>query len=508
MKAEKALVKNSSVAFLTQVGTMLIAFVMQSIFVRTLGGRYVGANGLFTNILAILSFSELGIGNAAAFALYEPLKLKDQRRIDSILFFLKKAYTLIGVAILLIGLALMPFLTNFVHGEVIPFFHLYFFLFVLNSSTSYFFSYKRTFLIADQRMYITTLNVFFARVISSFLQIFCLIERNYFAFLVVQILTTLMSNYLISRKANQIYPEVFPISKQKMSESDKNVLKESSVGIIGQQIGSIIVKDTNNLFISGFVGLMATGIYSGYMLIINGILTIASQAVNSTVATLGSWSVDNETNDMKKILERHAFATWTFSYFLIFILIGVINPFMTIWLGSGYKFSLTVVGLLLFNLYFSLNRLTLLAYVQAQGLFLKTGVKSLVEAGLNFLVSMVLLMGWHMGVLGVVLATTFVNITLNIWFDPWVVYSEGLKMKIPLSYFIAYTARGLLTFVPAIVVGKLVDNNLLISNAVIDILIRALLYSIASVVIYLVFVWKSDDFIFFKRLIVGKLRKK
>ena len=47
-----------------QILTILLAFVSRTVFIYVLGAEYLGLNGLFSNILQILSLSELGIGTA------------------------------------------------------------------------------------------------------------------------------------------------------------------------------------------------------------------------------------------------------------------------------------------------------------------------------------------------------------------------------------------------------------------------------------------------------------
>lgn len=53
-------VVNMTVAFIVQALAILMGFFTRVIFTRTLSEGYVGINGLFTDILNILSLSELG----------------------------------------------------------------------------------------------------------------------------------------------------------------------------------------------------------------------------------------------------------------------------------------------------------------------------------------------------------------------------------------------------------------------------------------------------------------
>ena len=68
---------NTSVAFVAQISAILMGFFTRVVFTRMLSEGYVGINGLFTDILNILSLSELGVGTAITYALYRPIAEND-----------------------------------------------------------------------------------------------------------------------------------------------------------------------------------------------------------------------------------------------------------------------------------------------------------------------------------------------------------------------------------------------------------------------------------------------
>ena len=59
---------NSSISSIIYIGRLLIQFVARSLFIRFLGQTYLGLNGLFTNILSLLSMAELGVGASIVFS--------------------------------------------------------------------------------------------------------------------------------------------------------------------------------------------------------------------------------------------------------------------------------------------------------------------------------------------------------------------------------------------------------------------------------------------------------
>ena len=53
--------------------------MLRTIFIRTLAVEILGLNGLFSNILSVLSLAELGVGSAINYSMYKPLKENDEK---------------------------------------------------------------------------------------------------------------------------------------------------------------------------------------------------------------------------------------------------------------------------------------------------------------------------------------------------------------------------------------------------------------------------------------------
>ena len=57
-------IKNSEYAFISKIIETVLAFILRTVFIRYLSTVYLGLNGIFTNILTVLSLMELGLGSA------------------------------------------------------------------------------------------------------------------------------------------------------------------------------------------------------------------------------------------------------------------------------------------------------------------------------------------------------------------------------------------------------------------------------------------------------------
>ena len=68
---------NTTVAITARMLAIIMGFITRVVFTHALNESYVGVNGLFTDILNILSLTELGVGTAITYALYRPIAEED-----------------------------------------------------------------------------------------------------------------------------------------------------------------------------------------------------------------------------------------------------------------------------------------------------------------------------------------------------------------------------------------------------------------------------------------------
>ena len=99
---------NTSVAFVAQVSAILMGFFTRVVFTRMLSEGYVGINGLFTDILNILSLSELGVGTAITYALYAPIAKGDIKKQQILMRMFRTFYRMTALFVMAAGLCLIP----------------------------------------------------------------------------------------------------------------------------------------------------------------------------------------------------------------------------------------------------------------------------------------------------------------------------------------------------------------------------------------------------------------
>ena len=206
----KSSIKNISFSMITQISTILLNYICRYIFIKTLSEEYLGINGLFSNILTIFSLAELGIGSAIVYAMYKPISQNDENKIKAYMEFYKKCYSIIALVILVAGLLMMPFLNFFINDSAsigISNLNIIYLLYLIDSVFSYLYVYKSSILNAMQKNYICNQYQIICKIAMTILMCLSLIIfKNFLIYLIIQILFKLITNILISVKADKMYP--------------------------------------------------------------------------------------------------------------------------------------------------------------------------------------------------------------------------------------------------------------------------------------------------------------
>lgn len=486
----KSSAKNLVVALIGQAFGLIISFIARIIFVKFLSDEYLGLNGLFTNLLTMLSLVELGVGSALVYSLYKPLADGDNEKVKSLMDLYRKAYNIIGGVVLIIGILFIPFY-RYLISEVPSISHLDFIyiLFVLNTAISYFYSYKRSLIICDQKRYIATIYRYVFYFLLNVFQIIVLfLTHNYILYLIAQVVFTWLENICISIKADRMYPYLKDKNIKKLDKKELNTISKNVRAMLFHKIGGVVVNSTDNILISKLVGLIAVGMYSNYYLITSALDTITAQFFNAITASVGNLGA---CTNSKKVKE-----TFNTTFFLNYLIYGVItvcllilfNPFIEVWLGKKYLFDFGVVLVITICFYLKGIRKTCLTFKDALGLFWQDRYKPIIESIINLVASIIL--GIKYGVLGIFMGTIISTVTTSLWIEPYVLYKYYFKENIIdyLYRFIKYTLVVVLTY---LIVQKIV---ILISiNGILGLLIKGVVSLILSILIMTIVFIKTNE---------------
>ena len=225
----------------------VIGYICRIIFVRCLAAEYLGINGLFSNILSMLSLVELGIGSAMGYALYQPLAKDDKEKITSLMALYKKSYNIIGIVVALLGIMMIPLLQYIIvkPQQIVENIYIIYLVYLFNTASSYFFSYRSALLIAAQKNYIVSGVNYAITTIVSIIQIpILLITQNFMIYLICQSIGVFINNVIVSMWAKHDYPYIEKKNVKPITKKEKRQMAVNIKALTINKIAAMLVNNT------------------------------------------------------------------------------------------------------------------------------------------------------------------------------------------------------------------------------------------------------------------------
>ena len=456
-------IKNIIMNFLYNLLNYGLRFASRIFFVKTLAEVYLGVNGLLSNVLGILALTELGIGTAIGYSLYDPLAKNDTKKVRSLMQFYKRAYQIIALIVLVLGLILLPFIPYLIKDTTgIENLSIIYLIFLLNMVIGYLFSYKRTLISSDQKNYQIVPFTMFFNIITSVLQIVVLlIFKDYIIYLLVQSICTIVENIVINRYIDKKYPylvsseEITPIEKEELS-----TIKTKIKALLLHKVGSYTLSSTDNLIISKLIGIVMVGIYSNYSLIISMVSSFIYLLISNVISSLGNLIASENPKKCLKVFDEMNFTCFVLYGISSICLINLFNPFIELIFGTNYLLSMLVVYIIVINHYLTGLNNVVISIQTASGLYEKDKYVPLIQSAVNLIVSIYL--AKKIGLAGVFIGT-IISTLIPLIVKPCIVYKEIFKEKVSL-YFKDFTIQTLIIVLSAII-SAFITKYINIENA-------------------------------------------
>lgn len=247
---------------LSQFALLILGFFSQRAMNLYMGAELVGMNGVISNVINILSVTELGISTAIVYHLYGALARKDEAEIASLMNLYRKAYHVFAVLVFAAGMAVLPFIHLFMKNNSysLSYIRVLYAMWLVRTVLSYLLTYRKSLLIADQKEYIASITGLILNVVS-YLAIILLVtwEQNYLLALGIGTVTEVVLNIWISWYVEQKYPFLRQRRKEKSTSSLTKRIVRDLKSLFISRISEKMLYCTDNLIISGFIGVGTVG---------------------------------------------------------------------------------------------------------------------------------------------------------------------------------------------------------------------------------------------------------
>lgn len=499
--------RNAVVSISFYVVYTIMSFVLRKIFIVTLGNDYLSISGLFTNILTVLSFAELGIGEAIIFNLYKPIAFGDTEKIKSLMALYKKAYMIIGTVIFGVGVALIPFLGYLISDEapdIRESITLLYVLYLFNTSVSYFFSFKQAIITANQKNYIVSAFTNTFRIAQMVFQgIFLFLTHNFLAYLLIQISFTVINNVTIAYKADKVFPYLKDKNVKPVEKGERKSIFKNVKALMLYKVGSTLLNGTDNIIITKVIALSSVGLVSNFNMIVVAVSAVIDQIPKAVVASVGNL---NATGDREKKYRIFKVLLFMCSWIYGFCASGIYffaNDFVSLAFGSEWVLDPIVIFSIVLQFYVSSVHSPCYTYRTTLGYFVQGRWTPLIASVIN--ISLSIILGKIMGLAGVFFATSIARVCAYGIVDSHLIYKNCFEKK-QILYFLRYGVYFGAAFLIAMLSGWII--SFIPFGGIVGFIIKLAVYCVVYNAAALAVSFKTPEFKYLKKAFTQNVLKK
>ena len=410
-------IQNSIWGILFRLLHMVFPVLFRAIIIRQIGAEYVGLNGLFKSILEVLNLSELGFGSAVVYMMYKPVAEDDKVTINRLLALLRKIYRLIGLIMLIVGVALIPFLNFLVKNDTGADVNIYLLygMYLFHTVMSYWmYAYRSSLFTAYQEYEVSYKIEVACWVVLYLLQFVVLMTtKNYYLSLAVSALMIIPQNLLYKVVSERRYPGLRCEGTPTKEEID--TIKTKIGALFGHRIGNTVIFSIDSIIISAFIGISILTKYDNYNYILAAVVTLITVFRTSLLASVGNKLVTDSMDNCYSLFKWLTFLWLGLVAWCSTCLISLYQPFISICFGEEYLFPIGIVACISLYFYVWQFRQIGLVFKDAAGLWERDKLKPYIGMTLNAVFSILFVKVTH-SILGVLIPTMAVLILM---YYPW-----------------------------------------------------------------------------------------
>lgn len=486
------------------VVTMLLHFILRYVFIQKLGDTLIGVEGLYTDVLTVLSLAELGVGTAVNYNLYGLVAKRDQEKIKSYMRFYKTAYRVIAAVVAIAGLVLVPFLPMIVKGAdylTLRQLRVYYLFFLFNTVSTYFVAYKYSLANAEQKNYIQTNVTTVTKLITMTVQAAALaVLPNFLLYLSIQSGVELIQKIFVNRYLNHKYPILKEKNVAPLTQKEKTDVSGKIKALMLHRIGDMARLQTDTIIISAFLGVVQTGFMGTYKMIVSSVSNYVNVVFNSVISSFGNLiATEGEERQYQLFKVYRFFAIWVYGFSAVGFFM-LLSPLVELYVGKERVLASSIITWYLIDYFFKGERIVLSNFKTAAGVFEQDKYLTLIQGIVNLVISLALVT--RVGMAGVYIGTVISGLIANVT-KPIIIYkacfSRGAGSYFKESFkYLAVIGVTLAILIP-------LQNALMPQVTIAKFLMMAVLITGVFNGIFLAGFGRSEEFKYLYRMVMSRI---
>ena len=481
---EKSRTKKASLNIMTstllEVLTMLSGIILPRYILRYFGSSYNGITSSASQFLSMISVLTLGVTASTRVALYKTLVKHDTSGTSAIVRATERYMRKVALALAAYIVVLALVYPLVVHTGF-PYLDVALLILIVGINVFgelYFGVTYRTFLMADQSIYISNLFSSISIILNLIISI-VLIKAGLSIHVVklggamVYFLRPLLQNIYVTKK----------YKLDKHCEPDMSAINRRGDAMM-HAAANIVHDHTDIIVLTLFTDVKLVSVYTVYNMVMSSLKKIQSVFTTDTEPIFGSMWANGENDKIGKNLSVFEFLVNAFNAVAFGTAIVVILPFISLYVPhnvNDINYILPTYSVVI-SLAFATQgmRIPYLALVQGIGHYKQTRNAAIAEAAINIVVSVVLVN--IIGIVGVAVGTLIANIYRS---TVYALYIEKNVLHRGKHVFILKYSWTFVCMMIIVVPARLLVQNILINNWLTWILVSACVVIYSCVVVLL-----------------------
>ena len=397
--------RNSIYAMTLYVVLAVLGILIRQAFTRHLPIELLGLEGLFTNVIALLSIAELGISTVVSYGLYREIATKNKDEINMLMSIYRYIYLIIGTLVALIGVILFFFLPWIVRDNSIDWYYVQF-VYVVQICTvlsTYFLAYRRTLFTADQKDYICVridLVCSFAANLIKFAAI--IVWESYTMYALSALGFNILANLIISHRLGREYPFLHTVRVTIQDLRQRKFFVDIKNFLI-HKLSYLVYFGTDSIIISSFLGLRTAGLVANYVLLCDGVYKLLYKMLQGIIPSVANLVYTDDREKIYRVYRMLDFGYFLMGGYIACIYFIVLQPFVALFFGAEFLLNDAYVMALAVNVFLGMQFENAYNFRSTYGVFENDRGYMVLSAVTNLILSMILVQ--HLGVVGVMIGT-------------------------------------------------------------------------------------------------------
>ena len=456
--------KNILWAIINQAMMIALSLISRKIFLNVLGAELLGANSLFSDVISLFSFADLGFGTAVVFSLYKPIAENDQVKIKSLLQYYNTIYRYVIIVLIAIAIAFVPFLPSL--KTTIPLGQLtfYYFLYQASCVLGYVCAYRETYVSACQKQRtITKFGILFST-IQILLQIVIVkITANYAAYIILGLIISIIRKITVNLYIIKKYPETRVGGAITLPKEERKEIFKSAKAVLVHRLGNLAINQTDSLIVSIFINMTEWGLMSNYLVLKTAVSRLLENVYSAILPSMGNLVTSENEERQIKVFNTYDFINF-WLYMFCYVALGTLSSqFIKIYFGQEYALRETTVFIFFTAFFIDGLRAPVSAMREANGSFRIDQWYTILAAFVNLIVSIALV--GKMGLNGIYLGTCCAMWVLHVartilLFRNWNDINAFIYLLKILKYILFGSIVYILTFCLQRLIGTYLENSI------------------------------------------------